>query len=116
MTSMKNFGFLILIGPFLWTGCSTTKHIPANDKLYTGATVKVSGPSLTARERKDLRSDLQGLTRPRPNSKFLGIPFKLMVYNMFYNAKKGLFKDLRDKFGQPPVLLSQLDLQQNEKV
>ncbi len=116
MISMKNFGFLILIISFLWSGCSTTKHIPANDKLYTGATVKVSGPSLTARKRKDLRSDLQGLTRPKPNSKFLGIPFKLMVYNMFYNAKKGLFKNLRDKFGQPPVLLSQLDLQQNEKV
>lgn len=108
--------FLVILA-FIWAGCSTTSHIPANDKLYTGATVIVKGPSsLTVRQKKELRTDLAGLTRPKPNSKFLGIPFKLMFYNMFYKAKKGLFKGIRDKMGEPPVLLSQLDLQHNEKV
>ena len=111
---MKNFAIALFI--FIWAGCSPTKHIPANDKLYTGATVVVKGPSLSVRQRKELKEDLTGLTRPKPNSKLLGIPVKLMVYNMFYNAKKGLFKNLRDKFGQPPVLLSQLDLQANVKL
>jgi outer membrane protein assembly factor BamA len=114
MNWMKSFAiflvFVVLLG-----SCSTTKHIPANDKLYTGATVTVKGPA-TVRERKELRSDLSGLTRPRPNSKVLGVPVKLMFYNMFYNAKKGLFKNIRDKFGQPPVLLSQLDLDANIKL
>ena len=114
MNRMKSFAiflvFVVLLG-----SCSTTKHIPANDKLYTGATVIVNGAP-TVRERKELRADLSGLTRPKPNSKLLGVPVKLMFYNMFYNAKKGLFKNIRDKFGQPPVLLSQLDLDANIKL
>lgn len=114
MNRMKKFSiFLVFIA--LLASCSTTKHIPANDKLYTGATVTVNGPG-TARARKELRSDLSGLTRPKPNSKVLGVPVKLMFYNMFYNAKKGLFKNLRDKLGQPPVLLSQVDLDANIKL
>jgi outer membrane protein assembly factor BamA len=115
MNRMKNFTIVALFILAL-AGCSPTKHIPANDKLYTGATVVIKGPSLTVREKKDLKEDLTGLTRPKPNSRLLGIPIKLMVYNMFYGAKKGLFKNLRDKFGQPPVLLSQLDLQANVKL
>jgi outer membrane protein assembly factor BamA len=115
MNWMKRFAiFLIFI--LLLAGCSPTKHIPANDKLYTGATVTVKGPSLSVRARKELKEDLSGLTRPKPNSRLLGVPVKLMIYNMFYNAKKGLFKNLRDKLGQPPVLLSQLDLDANIKL
>ena len=117
MKRIRIWKYFLLILSFIWAGCSTTSHVPANDKLYTGATVIVKGPSsLTARQKKQLRQDLSGLTRPKPNSRLLGIPFKLMFYNMFYHAKKGLFKNLRNSLGQPPVLLSQLDLEQNTKV
>lgn len=117
MNRIRILKYFLLILSFIWAGCSTTRHVPANDKLYTGATVIVKGPSsLTVRQKKQLRQDLSGLTRPKPNSKLLGIPFKLMFYNMFYHAKKGLFKNLRNSLGQPPVLLSQLDLEQNIKV
>lgn len=114
MNSMKLLLIFFITGSFVWSSCSSTKGIPQNDKLYTGASVKVNAPdSITARQKKSLRSDLQGLTRPKPNARFLGIPFKLYIYNMFRNAKKGFFKNLRDKNGEPPVLLSQVDLQQN---
>jgi outer membrane protein insertion porin family len=107
--------FLFIFIGFVLAACSTTSHIPANDKLYTGASVSVTGPKLTVREKKTLRSDLSGLTRPRPNSKILGIiPFKLSFYNLFYNKKpNSFFGKLRDKWGEPPVLLSQLDLNKN---
>lgn len=114
MNSRKLLVIFFIAGSFLWSSCSSTKGISENDKLYTGASVKVNAPaSITARQKKSLSSDLQGLTRPKPNARFLGIPFKLYIYNMFRNAKKGLFKNLRDKNGEPPVLLSQVDLQQN---
>src|SRR6476646_1630631 len=113
MNRMKSVSILIFV--LLLAACNVTKHVPANDKLYTGATVTVKGPSLSVREKKELKEDLSGLTRPKPNSKVLGIPIKLMFYNLFYKAKKGLFKNLRNKLGQPPVLLSQLDLQANIK-
>lgn len=115
MNRMKNIA-IFLIFVLVLASCSPTKHLPAGDKLYTGATITIKGPSLTVRDRKELKEDLGGLTRPRPNSRLLGIPIKLMAYNMFYNAKKGLFKNLRDKFGQPPVLLSQVNLDANIKL
>jgi outer membrane protein insertion porin family len=115
--NQRNLFFFLMILLIAGAGCSTTKSVPPNDRLYTGASVTVTGPDLTSRQKKTLRNDLQGLTRPRPNSRFLGIPFKLNIYNLFANAKpNSFFGKLRNKLGEPPVLLSQLDLEQNEKV
>lgn len=116
---LQNKMFLALVmGSCLWTACSTTSSVPKGDKLYTGAKVQVKGPaSLTVRQKKVLRTDLSGLTRPRPNSHFLGIPFKLMIYNMFGNPKdKTFFGKLRNRWGEPPVLLSQVALERNTQV
>jgi len=105
--------FYLIASVWIWTGCSSTRSVPADDKLYTGTTVSVNGVS-NARARKTLRSDLNDLTTPKPNTKFLGIRFQLGFYNLFYKAKpKSLFGRIRDKSGQPPVLASQLDLQKN---
>src|SRR6266498_4451271 len=101
------FLFLLITQALSWSGCTSTKSVPKNDKLYTGATVTISGTK-SVRERKVLKNDLSALTRPKPNSKFLGIRFKLGFYNFFHRSKK-----LREKLGEPPVLASQLDLQKN---
>jgi outer membrane protein insertion porin family len=117
MLQMKTFSG-ILIGACLFTACSTTRTVPKDDKLYTGARVEIKDTtSLPVRQKKVLRTDLQGLTRPRPNTRFLGIPFKLMIYNMFGNRKdSSFFGKLRNRWGEPPVLLSAVDLQRNVKV
>lgn len=106
------FGVVILV--VVGAGCSSTRSVPANDKLYTGASVSLNGSSSSTRQKKTLKDNLHGLTSPKPNSRFLGIPIKLDFYNLFYKAKpKSLFGKIRDKFGEPPVLASQLDLQKN---
>ncbi len=100
--------------PLLLAACNVTKSVPEGDHLYTGATVKLEADSATAKQRKVLRSDLQGLTRPRPNARLLGIPFKLMIYNALRNKRDSSFLGrIRDKQGQPPVLLSEVNLQVN---
>jgi len=110
-------GIFPLILCFLIAACNVTKSVPEGDHLYTGATVKLEANELAAREKKVFRNDLQRLTRPRPNSRFLGIPLKLSIYNMFHKAKPNSFiGKLRDKLGEPPVLLSSVDLEYNEKV
>ncbi|HUP12235.1 MAG TPA: BamA/TamA family outer membrane protein [Niastella sp.] len=108
---------------FLWivfifvASCSSTKSLPEGEKLYTGAAVKMKGSELPARQRKVLKTDLQGLTRPKPNSKVLGLPIKLYIYNSFAKKKpKSFWGKLRTKYGQPPVLLSSVDLEQNVKI
>lgn len=114
---IKRYYSFILVFCFWLAACNVTKSLPEGEKLYTGATVKLDAPNLKSKQKKVFQADLQGLTRPRPNSRFLGIPFKLMIYTAFRNAKpKSFFGKFRDKNGQPPVLLSSVDLEQNEKV
>ncbi|MBD0332087.1 MAG: BamA/TamA family outer membrane protein [Chitinophagaceae bacterium] len=107
----------LLFSSILFSACSNVKHMPKNEVLYTGAKVKVQGPDLKARQKKVLTEDLTGLTRPRPNSKILGFRVKLYIYNLLRKKKeKSFLGRLRSKWGEPPVLLSQLDLQKNHDV
>jgi outer membrane protein assembly factor BamA len=76
--------------------------------LYTGASVKVESDSLAKKRKTAIRTQLQALTRPKPNRKVLGIiPLKLGLYNM-----GGIFK----KWGEPPVLLSSINLENNVRI
>jgi len=112
---MKTASYFVIVitGYSIIAGCSNTRHLPEGDKLYTGARVSVTGTS-TVREKHVLREDMNGLTRPKPNSKFLGLRLKLSVYNLFRKRKENsFFGKIRDKNGEPPVLLSQLDLDHN---
>ena len=116
MKMSKYYIFILIAGYSLLSACSSTRHLPEGEKLYTGARVNVDGTA-TVREKKVLQEDLGGLTRPKPNSKFLGLRLKLNIYNLFRNKKENSFWGrIRDKNGEPPVLLSQLDLQKNVQV
>lgn len=96
--------------------CSSTKNLPPGDALYTGAKVSFKDDLISRKKKKALNKQLISLTRPKPNQKILGIPFKLYMYNSFAKAKKGPGKWIRDRFGQPPVLLSKLNLTHNVQV
>ena len=106
---------------FIWIGlislvaaCNPTKLVPKGDALYMGARVRITGPDLTVRQKKVLAEDLLGLTRPKPNTKVLGIPIKLFFYNMGGDSsKKGFIRKFFRKLGEPPVLLSSLNLEKN---
>ncbi len=98
----------------VFTACSTTKHIPKGDALYTGAKVKLNAENITKQQKKVFSADLQGQTRPRPNGSLLGIPFKLLLWNFFYTKKPKSFKGkLQSSLGQPPVLASSVNLNAN---
>lgn len=98
----------------LLAACNVTKSVPAGDRLYTGASVDLKADSVNSKLRKVLKSDLQGLTRPKPNARFLGIPFKLLIYNALSNKKDSSFLGkFRDKQGERPVLMSDVNMQVN---
>jgi outer membrane protein insertion porin family len=103
--------FIILLA-----SCSATKNLPPGDALYTGASITVRDSLMSAKKKKALRKELSALTRPRPNKKFLGMPIKLYIYNANANAKRFPGKWFREKLGQPPVLLSDLNLDKNVQV
>lgn len=102
----------------MMASCSNTRKLPDGEALYLGATVRVRGEDLSAKKRKAIRKELSALTRPRPNKKILGVRFKLWVYNLAGNPKKetSIRGWLKNKVGEPPVLLSDLSLNKNTAV
>lgn len=100
------------------TSCSNIKYLPEGELLYTGGKVKVEGSEVSKKESKHLKKELQGLLRPKPNSKFLGLRPKLLIYNLAGEPKKekGIRYWLRNKVGEPPVMFSQVDLDYNSSL
>jgi outer membrane protein assembly factor BamA len=87
------------------SACSTTKTVPDGDRLFTGSAIKWEGPK--PRDYGTLTAQMESSTRPKPNKKFLGLPFRLYFYNLGKEPKgKGLNYLLRRKWGEAPVLLS----------
>jgi outer membrane protein insertion porin family len=106
----------ILIAVFV-SACSTTKYLAPGQKLYTGGQVKITDKNTTKSEAHALNEELEDLLRPKPNSKILGLRFKLWVYNKTRtNKKKGLRHYLNIHFGEPPVLVSSVDVDKNSSI
>ena len=113
----KNHPYIITLLA-LFCSCSNLKYLPAGESLYTGAKVnlKTTGPS--DKKLKNLRAELEDLTRPRPNKKLLGLRVRLWIYNIAGKPKKdnSLRGKLKYKTGEAPVLASDLNLEHNIKV
>lgn len=105
--------FLCMIG-----ACSNTKYLAPGQSLYIGSKVKVDGPKLKRKQKKNLQDELQGLTRPKPNSSILGLRIKLFAYNIAGNPKKKRSPRawLKNKFGEPPVLLRDVNVDKNVQI
>lgn len=115
MNSVSKFTLLILV--VLFASCSNTRHIPEGDALYTGATVKITDKDISTRNKKTLEADLTALTRPKPNTKFLGMRLKLSLFNLAGDPNKTNFiRKFFRSIGEPPVLLSDVNLENNSKV
>lgn len=101
----------------IFASCNVTKFVPKDDALYTGAKIKIVDSTLSNKEKKNVKNLTEGLPRPKPNSRFLGVPFKLILYNLGGDPKKGGFiRKFFRKVGQPPVLLSSVNLDYNVKL
>lgn len=94
--------------------CNNTKYLPANESLYLGARIKIQAPELNKKKRKVIKKELENLTRPKPNSSILGLRPKLWLWNIGGNPKKKFsVKKLIKNLGEPPVVLSDLNLEKN---
>ncbi|ATL48302.1 hypothetical protein COR50_14640 [Chitinophaga caeni] len=103
---LRKLNILAIILLVILGSCSTTRTVPEGDRLYTGTSFKwdTSKP----KDYSVLMGAIEDRTRPKRNKKFLGMPIKLWLYNLGNEPKgKGLNYLLREKWGEPPVLLSQ---------
>ncbi len=93
---------ILLIG----TGCSNIKYLPAGEDLYVGATIDVESKD-NIKDKSRIKTELNKIARPKPNERILWMRAKLWVYNISGpTPKKGIKKWLKQKWGEPPVLLS----------
>lgn len=110
---------LLILTCLLISACSNTKYLKPGQILYTGAEVKIN-PDTSGKidNEKEVKSELESKTRPRPNKSILGLKPKLYIYNLAGEPKKpkGIRHWLRTKVGEPPVLLTEVKLSYNNAV
>ncbi|PZX56070.1 outer membrane protein assembly factor BamA [Algoriphagus ratkowskyi] len=98
--------YLILLAAIL--SCSVKKYIPEDEFLYTGATLDVQTEA-DIKDLKDLEEELEGLLRPEPNSKILGMYVGLWAHYKATKDKPGFInRFLNKKLGEEPVYFSQV--------
>ena len=112
-TYKKIVFFLIALG---LTACSVKKYIPENEVLYTGGAIDVE----TEEKIKDLgeiKDELDGLLRPVPNSKFLGVRWGLLTHYKSQKENPGFInRFLNKKIGEEPIYLSDVDVTRTEEL
>ncbi|MBZ4187524.1 BamA/TamA family outer membrane protein [Niabella sp. 3A5MI-3] len=101
-----------------FTSCSSTKKLKPGEVLYTGATINLNPDTPAVKSQKDFKSQLEEKVRPGPNKKLLGWRYKLFFYNLVSEPKKqkGFKYWVKYKLGEPPVLMSQVKLQNNVNI
>lgn len=98
------FGVLLL-GLF-FSSCSGLSYVPKDDKLYTGAKIKLETNEKV--EKRLIKSLANQIFRPEPNQSILGMRPELVLYNLpGENPTSKLGKWIK-KQGNEPVLMSQV--------
>jgi len=98
--------------------CSNTKYLQDGELLYTGAEIKIEDDSISNKDKKALKAELEDNLTPKPNSTFLGLRPKLYFYNSTKEPEKqkGLRYWLKYKVGEEPVLLQDVDREFNKDI
>ncbi|RZK54568.1 MAG: hypothetical protein EOO91_15695, partial [Pedobacter sp.] len=110
---------VFLLACLVVASCSTTRRLKPGQYLYTGAEININ-PDSSKRidDQKEVKKTLENKTRPRPNKSILGIKYKLLIHNLAPDTvkPKGIGNWLKNKIGEPPVLLSEVKIKYNNDV
>jgi len=102
--------FIIVSLALFTIGCSTTRKLTGDEKLYTGSEIKLESEKKIENKR-EIRSNLEEVVRPNPNTKLFGlIRHRLWFYNFAgEDAERGLRGWIKRRLGEPPVLLERVN-------
>lgn len=103
MNKTATYSISLLVLGIILHSCSIKKYIPEGERIYTGATVIIKADS-SIQNIDDLKTELENVLRPRPNSKFLGMHPGLYYYYKNQKKKPGfLNRWLYKRIGEKPV-------------
>ncbi|MBC9798434.1 BamA/TamA family outer membrane protein [Sinomicrobium weinanense] len=104
----------------LLSACSVKKYMPEEELLYTGADIEVQVPDSLKEGIKDLgsiKTELEGVLKPKPNSKSLGVHWGLLAHYKVQREKPGFInKFLNKKIGEKPVYASDVKTSRTEDI
>lgn len=111
MNRLYNIILLVLV----LASCSVRKHLPEGAYLYGGSKVTTKKDTSYADNISSISNTLKSSVFPQKNKMILGHPYKVAFWYAIGEPKKerGFKYWLRNKFGEPPVLHSQLDVDNN---
>jgi outer membrane protein assembly factor BamA len=110
---------VFLLACLVIISCSSTRRLKPGQHLYTGAKVNINPDSAKKiDDQKQVKTALESKTRPKPNASFLGIKYKLQLYNLAPDTVKprGIGNWLKNKVGEAPVLMSEVKIKYNNDV
>ncbi|UGU16105.1 BamA/TamA family outer membrane protein [Sinomicrobium kalidii] len=104
----------------LFSSCSVKKFLPEEELLYTGAEIEVNVPDSTDNkidDAGDIKTQLESVLRPKPNSKTLGMRWGLMAHYKSQREKPGFInRFLNKKIGEKPVYASHVETSRTEDI
>lgn len=108
--------FCWVVMALLLSGCSAMKMVPDNEVLYTDSNIKLI-PAGRVRAKKKIKELLDANILPKPNSTILGMrPGLWFFYKAGNPEKKGLRSFMKNKLGQAPVYMRDIDPEEISKV
>jgi len=103
---LRAFLFPMLFCLTVLYSCLGTKKLGPDQLLYSGAIIKIHKDTVIEGQRQ-IVSILKDNVYPEINSKLLGVPVKLIVFNTMGKAQpgNGIRGYLKYNYGEPPVLM-----------
>lgn len=96
--------------------CSVKKYIPEEEYLLKGSELELDFPD-DEEKYKEVSRALDKVLYPKPNSRFLGMHIGLWSHYKVEAGKAGFIaRYLERKYGEEPVYLSDVDLDETEKL
>ena len=109
---------IILCIAIFVSGCTATKFLKEGEAFYTGSKINFETQGRRVGRKKVLEKELQELITPKPNSTVLGMRPAVWFYYVAGTPKKkkGLKHFIKNKLGQPPVLMKDVTPERTAKV
>lgn len=85
----------------LCSACNTTQFLKEGEAFYGGASIELENPK-RVNHQNQITTDLSLISRPTPNSKFLGKRIGVWAHYK-YTKDKGISKFLRKRMAEAPV-------------
>ena len=115
---MKLLKYILFFVGFagVFPSCKVASRLPAGEKLYKGSTVNIiKNDSLKSENLVELKTTLLDLTRPLPNTRLFGYPYKVGFHYFIGNPKsdKGIKAWFKKKVAEDPIFINPILVEKN---